>query len=98
MRFLVEITVELPPDLRDPESERRAQLLEAELERGVELHRAGTIEAIWRVPGEMRNVGIWQAADATELHEAIVSLPLSPWFRVKVTPLAEHPVERKAAE
>src|SRR4051794_36646452 len=98
MRFLVEITVELPPELRDPESERRATLLAAELERGVELRRAGMIEAIWRVPGEMRNAGIWQAADATELHEAIVSLPCSPWFRVKVTPLAEHPVERKAAQ
>jgi len=98
MRFLVEITVELPPELRDPDSERGVQLLAAELERGVELRRAGTIEAIWRVPGEMRNAGVWQAADATALHEAIVSLPLSPWFRVKVTPLADHPVERKATK
>jgi muconolactone D-isomerase len=97
MRFLVEITVELPPDLRDPESERRARLLEAELARGLELRRTGTIEAIWRIPGELRNVGVWRAADATELHEAIVSLPLSAWFRVKVTPLAEHPVEREMA-
>jgi muconolactone D-isomerase len=96
MRFLVEITVELPPELRDPESERRAHLLEAELARGVELRGGGTIEAIWRVPGELRNVGIWQAADATELHEAITSLPLSNWIRVKVTPLAEHPVESGA--
>lgn len=98
MRFLVEITVELPPELRDPESERRASLLAAELERGVELRRAGTIESIWRVPGELRNVGIWQAADATELDEAISSLPLANWLRVEVTPLAQHPIERKLAE
>jgi muconolactone D-isomerase len=97
MRFLVEITVELPPELRDPASERRAELLAAELERGVELRRAGTIEAIWRIPGELRNAGIWVAADATALHEAIVSLPCAPWFRVQVTPLAEHPIEREIA-
>jgi muconolactone D-isomerase len=98
MRFLVEITVELPSELREPESERRAKLREAELARGVELRRAGTIEAIWRLPGGLRNVGVWQAADATELHEAISSLPLSSWIRAEVTPLAEHPIERELAE
>jgi len=97
MRFLVRITIELPAELRDPESRRRAQLLEAELARGVELRRAGTIEAIWRVPGELRNVGIWSAADATELHAALSSLPLATWMRTAVTPLADHPVELEAA-
>ena len=95
MRFLVEVKVELPDELRDPRSARRGELLEAELARGVELRRAGTIEAIWRVPGELRNVGVWTAADATELHEALTSLPLAPWMRMQVTPLAEHPVERE---
>ncbi len=95
MRFLVEITVELPEELRAPDSERRAELLRAELERGVELRRAGTIESIWRVPGGLRNVGVWNAADATGLHEAISSLPLANFLRVMVTPLAEHPIERE---
>jgi muconolactone D-isomerase len=97
MRFLVEITVELPVELRDARSERRAELLAAELERGVELKRAGSIESIWRVPGGLRNVGVWQAADATELHEAVRSLPLAEYLRAEVTPLAEHPVEREIA-
>ena len=97
MRFLVEITVELPPGLRDPANERRAELLAAELERGVELRRAGTIAAIWRVPGQLQNVGLWEAEDATELHEAITSLPLASYLRVDVTPLAEHPIEREVA-
>lgn len=96
MKFLVEITIDLPPELRDPASERRAALLAAELERGVELRRAGTIEAIWRVPGELRNVGVWSAADATALHAAISSLPLATWMRSRVTPLADHPVELEA--
>lgn len=93
MRFLVEITIDLPPDLRDPTSERRTELLAAELARGVELRRAGTIESIWRVPGELRNVGVWSAVDATELHAALSSLPLASWMRTTVTPLADHPVE-----
>jgi muconolactone D-isomerase len=97
MRFLVEITVELPADLREPQSERRARLLAAELERGVELKRAGVIESIWRVPGGLRNVGVWQAADATELHDAIRSLPCAEYLRAEVTPLAEHPIEREVA-
>jgi muconolactone D-isomerase len=97
MRFLVEITVELPADLREPQSERRERLLAAELERGVELKRAGVIESIWRVPGGLRNVGVWQAADATDLHEAIRSLPCAEYLRAEVTPLAEHPIEREVA-
>jgi muconolactone D-isomerase len=98
VRFLVEIRVKLPFELLDPEGARRRELLAAELERGVELRRNGTIEHIWRVPGQLRNVGIWQAADATELHEAICSLPLAPWLRVKVTPLADHPIELTFAQ
>lgn len=97
MRFLVEIAVDLPAELREPQSERRAELLAAELARGVELRRAGKIEAIWRVPGELRNVGVWNAADATALHEALASLPLATWMRVAVTPLADHPVELEVA-
>jgi muconolactone D-isomerase len=98
VRFLVEITVELPPALRDPASAERARLLAAELDRGVELRRAGTIESIWRVPGGLRNVGVWAAADADELHEAIRSLPLAEHLRAEVTPLAQHPIEREVAE
>jgi muconolactone D-isomerase len=88
--FLVEIAVSLPPDM---DADRRSALLAAELERGRELRRSGTLQRIWRVPGALRNVGIWRAADATELHEAIASLPAFPWLRATVTPLAQHPVE-----
>jgi muconolactone D-isomerase len=93
VEFLVEITIDLPPDLRDPESPRRAELIAAEQRRGVELREAGTIMRIWRVPGEMRNLGIWSAPDATRLHEAISSLPLWTWMRVDVTALGVHPIE-----
>lgn len=90
MQFLIAITISLPTEL--PEAQRR-ELLEAELVRGRELREQGTIAAIWRVPGGLRNVGIWEATDATELHAAISSLPLHPYMDVSVTPLARHPLD-----
>ena len=91
MDFLVRIEVNLPLTLSD---EERSGLLESELERGVELHRQGSIKSIWRVPGGLRNVGIWSAADATDLHELLSSLPLFPYLEAEVTPLAQHPIDR----
>lgn len=89
MRFHVRITVSLPPGL-DPEE--RDRLLAAELTRGRELHAAGAIADIWRIPGRLANVGIWEAADATELHALIASLPLFPYLEAEVTALARHPI------
>jgi len=89
MRFLVRIHVTLPPTL---DASERQRLLAEELQRGRELHASGSIVDIWRVPGGLRNVGIWEAADATELHELISSLPLYPYLDAEVTPLARHPI------
>ncbi len=89
MEFMVQIAVELPASM--PVAERDA-LRRAELERGRELVAVGAIRSIWRLPGGLRNVGIWEAADATELHGLIESLPLYPWLTAEVTPLARHPL------
>lgn len=85
--FLVEIEVELPPSTPGDE---RAALVAAEAARGRELRDAGSIVRMWRVPGRRASVGIWKAADASELHELIVSLPLFPWMNVQVRALADH--------
>lgn len=86
MEFLVQIKVNLLPD-----DSRKPELIAAEASRAGELAEVGIIERIWRIPGTWANVGIWRAADATALHEAISSLPLYPWLDVHVTPLAHHP-------
>ena len=91
MEFLVEIEIALPPDL-DPTS--RTDLLDREAARGRELRNNGSIVRIWRVPGRFANVGIWQARDATELNDALFSLPLFPWMDIRVTALATHHLER----
>ena len=87
----MQITTVLPPDMPPAD---RDELVDAERRRGRELMDEGVIRAIWRVPGRMRNVGIWEAADATDLHDLITSLPASPWFSAEVTPLAVHPLGR----
>jgi muconolactone D-isomerase len=92
LEFLVQIAVTLPPTMPAPERER---LLAAELERGRELIAAGSIRDIWRIPGALRNVGVWEAVDATELHDLIASLPLFPYLAAEVTPLAVHPLRRR---
>ena len=88
MLFLVEIEILLPREM--PMTERQT-LGAAEGGRAKELIKEGVLVNLWRVPGRRANVGIWEVADATKLHEAITSLPLWPWMDVQVTALAEHP-------
>ncbi len=95
MEFLVQNHVTFPPGIEPSERER---LLAAELARGRELVDTGHIRHIWRVPGAVRNVGVWEAADATELHELLTSLPLFPYLRCEVTALAVHPLRRPGPE
>jgi muconolactone D-isomerase len=90
LEFLVQLTVHLPNDLPD---DQRKQLLAREWTVGRQLRKDGVIRRIWRIPGGLRNVGIWEARDATELHERISSLPAARWIQAEVTALAQHPVE-----
>jgi muconolactone D-isomerase len=87
VEFLVQIQVNLPVGV-DP-----TDLVQREQARGRELKAAGTIVRIWRVPGRTASVGIWQAEDATALHEAIASMPMFPYLDATVTPLATHYLE-----
>lgn len=93
MEFLVHIEIRLPEAM--PEA-RRAELAEAERARGRELIEQGLLVRIWRLPGRTANVSLYRAADATELHEALSSLPLWPYMRVLVEALAVHPLEAGA--
>lgn len=90
MEFLVRIEISLPPDM--PAGERTA-LLEAEARRGRELIAQGALVRVWRVPGRFANISLYRAADATELHALVSSLPLWPWMDVNVEALARHPLE-----
>lgn len=93
MEFLVRSENRLPPDTPD---QRRAELKAAERARALQLRERGVLKRLWRVPGRNATVGLYEADDPAQLHEALMSLPLSPWLDVTVEALATHPQESGA--
>jgi muconolactone D-isomerase len=91
MEFLVRSENRLPAETP---STRRDDLRSAERARAMELRAAGILKRLWRVPGRNATVGLYEATDAAELHDALMSLPMAPWLDVTVEPLALHPQER----
>jgi len=90
VEFLVRFETVLPESMGE---ERRAALKTAERARARELRADGILKRLWRVPGRRAVVGLWEAPDATALHDALSSLPQFPWMDVIVEPLATHPQE-----
>jgi muconolactone D-isomerase len=91
VEFLVRSENRLPPETP---AERREELRSAERARAMELREAGILKRLWRVPGRNATIGLYEAADPAALHDALVSLPMSPWLDVHVEALAQHPQER----
>jgi muconolactone D-isomerase len=90
MEFLVRFETHLPDGMGDAE---RKQLRDAERARAMRLRADGVLKRLWRVPGRRAVVGLWEAPDATALHDALASLPQFPWMDVTVEALATHPQE-----
>jgi muconolactone D-isomerase len=90
MEFLVTLRQDWPA-LR--ERADLADLVAEERRVGRELVAEGAIVRIWRLPGARANVGIWRAADATELVTLLDRLPLRRWMDADVVALAAHELE-----
>jgi muconolactone D-isomerase len=88
VEFLVHIRVSWPAD-GDPA--KRAELAAGDAARSRELADEGKLIRIWRIPGKWASWSRWNAADPTELHAALSSLPLFPYFNIDVHSLATHP-------
>jgi muconolactone D-isomerase len=56
-----------------------------------DLQRDGRWKSIWRVVGEYANYSIFDVASNDELHQLLQGLPLFPFMKIDVTPLAAHP-------
>lgn len=87
MEFLVRIDIHWPPEAP---SEDRERIWEEEFRQGQLLAEQGLLRRLWRVPGRSANWSLYEAQDATQLHEALCSLPLYPWMDIEVHPLAVH--------
>lgn len=94
MLFHVRMDVNIPHDL-DPE--QRAETVAREKAYSQELQRSGKWPHIWRIVGEYSNVSIFDVESNDELHQLISGLPLFPYMDIRVTPLATHPSDVKAA-
>lgn len=88
MLFLVRMAVNIPRDLpADEANEIKAR----EKAYSQDLQRDGRWKSIWRVVGEYANYSIFDVASNDELHQLLQGLPLFPFMKIDVTPLAAHP-------
>jgi muconolactone delta-isomerase len=62
----------------------------------VPLAGQGHLLRLWRLPGESRTLGLWNARDPVEMQAILKSLPLDPWMSVETTPLTPHPSDPAA--
>jgi muconolactone delta-isomerase len=73
-----------------------------EAARTSQLAAEGHVLRLWRPPlrpGEWRTIGLFAAADGTDLEEVLASMPLRVWRTDEVTPLSPHPDDpARAAE
>jgi muconolactone D-isomerase len=88
MLYLVHMQVELPPDM-PPETAQEIKAREVAYSQA--LQREGKWPHLWRVVGEYANYSVFDVASHDELHALLSGLPLYPYMRLKVTPLAKHP-------
>lgn len=88
MLFLVRMDVNIPRDLP---VEQANEIKAREKAYSQDLQRDGRWKSIWRVVGEYANYSIFDVPTNDELHQLLQGLPLFPFMKIDVTPLAAHP-------
>ena len=88
MLFAVRMNVTIPQNM---EEHAKTQLLAKEKAYSQELQRTGEWQNIWRCVGEYANISIFDVAGNERLHEILWGLPLFPYMKMDITPLAAHP-------
>ena len=88
MLYLVHMIVNIPATLAPEEATR---IKAEEKAYSQQLQRAGKWPHIWRVVGEYANYSVFDVASNDELHDMLSKLPLFPFMKITVTPLAQHP-------
>lgn len=88
MLYIVHMQVNIPDTVP---AERAAQLKAAEKALAQELQQSGKWRHLWRVAGQYANYSVFDVESNDELHNILMSLPLYPFMKIEVTPLAQHP-------
>ncbi|CAG9212445.1 MULTISPECIES: muconolactone Delta-isomerase [Paraburkholderia] len=88
MLFLVHMQVQIPADT----DKAFADALKAEEKAfSQKLQQEGKWRHLWRVVGEYANYSVFDVESNDELHTMLSALPLFPFMKISVTPLAQHP-------
>jgi len=88
MLFLVRMDVDIP---RDIAAEVADDIKAREKAYAQELQRSGKWVHLYRVVGEYANYSVFDVESNDALHALLSGLPLFPFMKIKVTPLAKHP-------
>ena len=88
MLFLVRMDVQIPHDLPAAEAD---EIKAREKAYSQDLQRQGKWQALYRVVGEYANYSLFDVESNDELHMLLSALPLFPYMKIHVTPLAKHP-------
>ena len=88
MLFLVRMDVHIPHDLPTAQAD---EIKAREKAYALGLQGDGRWRHLWRVVGEYANYSVFDVASNDELHTLLSQLPLFPYMKLHVTPLARHP-------
>ncbi|AOY96447.1 muconolactone delta-isomerase [Cupriavidus sp. USMAA2-4] len=88
MLYLVRMDVNIPHDMPAAQAD---EIKAREKAYSQELQRSGKWPQIYRVVGEYANYSIFDVESHDELHTLLSGLPLFPYMKIHVTPLAKHP-------
>jgi muconolactone D-isomerase len=88
MLYLVHMRVELPPTMPPEVAD---EIKAREKAYAQQLQEQGQWQHLWRVVGEYANFSVFDVEDNDRLHALLSALPLFPYMRIHVTPLARHP-------
>ena len=88
MLFLVRMDVQIPHDMPAATAD---EIKAREKAYSQELQRQGKWQALYRVVGEYANYSVFDVESNDELHTLLSALPLFPYMKLHVTPLAQHP-------
>jgi len=75
-----------------------SRLRHAEAVRARALSEAGTIQALWRVPGKWANYGVWRSVDRDSLQGELSTLPLFSYMRFDIQELESHPSDPRGSQ
>ena len=87
MLFLVRMDVHIPTDMPAAQAD---EIKAREKAYSQDLQRQGKWQALYRVVGEYANYSVFDVESNDELHTLLSGLPLFPYMKVHVTPLAKH--------